>query len=133
MYTFKTIVRLHDTDAAGVLFFGNYFKLAHDAYESFMISIGFGFREMFEQKDYLLLIVHAEGDYKKPLRTGDELTIELKTEELGKSSYTLGYRLLDSAGNEVCSVRTVHVAVNKLTEKATRLPEGLREKLETIR
>jgi hypothetical protein len=38
MYTYQTTIRLHHTDAAGVVFFSNLFVIAHDAYESFLES-----------------------------------------------------------------------------------------------
>lgn len=32
MFTYKTQIRLHDTDAAGILFFAQQFEIIHDAY-----------------------------------------------------------------------------------------------------
>jgi acyl-CoA thioesterase FadM len=36
MFKTQTNVKLHDTDAAGILFFSNHFRIAHTAYEDFM-------------------------------------------------------------------------------------------------
>ncbi len=133
MYTYETSVRLHDTDAAGVLFFGNYFRLAHMAYESFMESIGYSFRTIIHEADYLILIVHAEADFRRPLYVGDRLTIDVRTGKLGRSSFSLEYDLKNEAGETVATANSVHVNTDKTTGNAVPLPEGLKAKLEEIR
>ena len=72
MYTYQTKIKLHETDAAGLLFFSNQFKLVHDAYEELLETIGLGFAELIRNKDYFLPIVHAEADFKLPLFVDDE-------------------------------------------------------------
>ncbi|MCA9407426.1 MAG: acyl-CoA thioesterase, partial [Candidatus Omnitrophica bacterium] len=62
MYTYQTKIKLHETDAAGLLFFSNQFKLIHDAYESLLESLGLSFQELIRNKNYFLPIVHAESD-----------------------------------------------------------------------
>ena len=39
-FFYRFTVRLHDIDAAGVMFFGHLFRHAHDAYESVMANLG---------------------------------------------------------------------------------------------
>ena len=41
-FEYRFSIRLHDTDAAGVLFFAHLLRHAHDAYEAFMEQAGFG-------------------------------------------------------------------------------------------
>jgi len=130
-FLYHAPVRLHLTDAAGVLFFGSYFTLAHDAYETYMESIGFHFDRIFKQSDYLLLIAHAEGDYKAPMFTGDPLSIEVTCTKLGSRSYTLQY-VIKREDNEMAVMRTVHVCVDKETGKSRALPSELRDQLKGI-
>jgi 1,4-dihydroxy-2-naphthoyl-CoA hydrolase len=132
MYLHQAIVRLHNTDAAGLLFFAEQFRLAHDAYESYMESIGYAFAPLLRNSPYLLPIVHAEADFLKPLATGDRLTIQVMAERIGDTSFTLGYKLLRDSTELIGSVRTVHVLVDKRNgEKLSLLPE-LRSKLLAI-
>ncbi len=42
MYQYHHKVKLHETDAAGILFFSHQFEMIHDAYESLLEKIGFG-------------------------------------------------------------------------------------------
>jgi len=129
MYTLQTSVKLHDTDAAGLLFFTNQFKMAHDAYEGFMEQIGFGFARIFQVEDFLLPIVHAEADYKARLQVGDRLTIQLTVEKIGDSSFVLLCDLSDAGGKSVGIVRTVHVCTDKGSGKKRSLPDKLRRGL----
>ena len=78
MYVYQTKIKLHETDAAGLIFFSNQFKLMHDAYESLLETIGFGFSDLIRKCDFFLPIIHAEADYKKPLFVGDVLEIQVK-------------------------------------------------------
>jgi 1,4-dihydroxy-2-naphthoyl-CoA hydrolase len=58
---FKTqrVVRLKDTDAAGIIFFANYFIFAHETYELFLEEIGYSARRIIQEESFLLSIVHA--------------------------------------------------------------------------
>ncbi|HUV30045.1 MAG TPA: thioesterase family protein [Acidobacteriota bacterium] len=129
MVTFGTSVRLHDTDAAGLLFFGHQFTIAHDAYETFMEQIGCGFARIIREEDFLLPIVHAEADYRAELFVGDRLTVRLTVEDVGDTSFTLAYDLLGDDGKSAGTVRTVHVCMDKAGRKKKPLPDGLRRAL----
>jgi 1,4-dihydroxy-2-naphthoyl-CoA hydrolase len=129
MYTLQTSVKLHDTDVAGLLFFANQFKMAHDTYEGFMEQIGFGFARILQSEDFLLPIVHAEADYKARLQVGDSLTIRLTVEKIGDSSFVLLNSLSNTDGKSVGTVRTVHVCTDKGTGKKRSLPDELRRGL----
>ena len=41
MYSYTTRVNFFNADGAGVLFFGNIFRIIHSAYEEFMYDAGF--------------------------------------------------------------------------------------------
>lgn len=133
MYTISAAVRLPDTDAAGILFFGNYFKLAHDAYEAFMEPIGFGLSHIIGEADFLVLIAHAEADYEKPLRLGEKLTVELTVENVGQTSFALSYLVKDAQNETAATVKTIHVAVDKKSGDKVPLPEKLRDALARLR
>lgn len=128
MFETQTDVKLHDTDAAGILFFANHFRIAHSTYESFMKSIGCGLDYIIRESDYLLLIVHAEADYKRSLFLGDNFTISLKA-EIGRTSFVLAYSFTDAQGNVASILRTVHVAIDKKTREKIPLPEKVRQGL----
>jgi 1,4-dihydroxy-2-naphthoyl-CoA hydrolase len=131
MFETQVDVRLYDTDAAGIVFFANYFRIAHDAYQVFMKSIGHGLDRIIGQSDYLLPIVHAEADYKKPLVFGNIVTVSIKG-QVKDTSFVVSYTLKDESGVTVAQLQTVHVAMDKRTGKKIALPEEIKKGLSTI-
>ena len=133
MYQYQTTVKLHETDAAGLLFFAHQFRIAHDAYEAFMTSAGFGFATVLKQGSFLLPIVHASADFTAPLFVGDALTVSVQAEEVSEHSFVLSYQLSRGQGTEVGRARTVHVCLSMKTKQKEPLPEPLREALQQIK
>ena len=133
MFTYDTTVKLHQTDAAGIVFFARYFDIAHDAYEAFMKSIGFGFDRIIPHEGLLLLVAHAEADYKQSLAVSGSAKVRMTAEKIGRSSFVLKYEIRDSENRLAGELRTVHVAVARETGEKTRLPEELRAELEAIK
>jgi len=132
MYTYPTTIKLHETDAAGLLFFSHQFKLIHDAYESLLESVGFGFAVLIREKDYFLPIVHAECDYKLPLFVGDKVTIEVTVDNIGETSFTFAYQLKNDTGELVGCGKTVHVTMDKATQKKITIPGDMRSAIEKL-
>jgi len=129
MFTYRTTVRLPQTDAAGVMFFGEYFTVAHDAYQGFMRHIGLPLVSFLNEHDFLPLIVHAECDYKQAVFTDDELVVAVSVARLGRGSFELSYVIGREDQQPVAMVRTVHATVDKSTHQPISLPEMLRRGL----
>jgi len=129
MYKKEYFVTLPDSDAAGILFFGNYLKLAHVLYEEFMAEIGFSLRYIIDKAEFLVLIVHSEADYKKSLYLGDTYSLGLTVSQIGNSSFELSYKFTNAESTIIAEVKTVHVVVSKKSKKAIRVPETLKEQL----
>jgi 1,4-dihydroxy-2-naphthoyl-CoA hydrolase len=125
-------IKLHDTDAAGILFFTNQLKIAHDIYEKFLNQIGFSLADRFSRRDFFLPIVHAEADYCRPLVVGDVIRIALSVENIGRASFTLKYSLSNLNGKPVGSAVTVHVTTDPDTGGKIELPEDFRTKMEKV-
>ena len=132
MYIYQTKIKLHETDAAGLLFFSNQFKIVHDAYESLLERIGFGFADLIRNQKFFLPIVHCEADYKAPLFVGDPVEVQVIVTKIGKTSFTFAYRLIDAAQKIVGTAETVHVTVDKSTRAKIPLPAELRAKIEEL-
>ena len=130
MFTCTTHVRLNDTDAAGVIYFANQFRIAHEAFEHFLDSVNLGVAHMLDNTEYRFPIIHAEADYRSPLKVGDALTIHMTVDRIGESSVALGFQILDLRGKKVGTVKIVHVAVDKATWKKRPLPQELRSVFE---
>lgn len=126
-FVYRLPVRFHEVDPAGIVFFARYFQYAHDAQEAWLREIGFPLEIPITERGVMLPLVHAEADYHRPLRTGQEMTIELSVVRLGQSSFTLETRIGTDQNANHAVVRTVHVCVDPVTEKSKPLPESLRD------
>ena len=129
MFTYKTRIFLHHTDAAGRLFFANQFFLIHEAKELFYESLGLPISYMLEHPDITLPVVHAESDYKAILVSGDEIEIQVWVEKIGETSVSFSFDLFKNK-DLVGTGRTVCVAVDKRTGKKTPIPNEWRKKFE---
>jgi len=126
MYEYKTTIQMHDTDAAGVLFFANQFKITHDAYQAWLEQHGIKFVDMIQKQSYFLPMVHAESDYKAPLAVGDKITVALALENIGETSFTLAFTLRNEKNTVVGTGKAVHVATDAKTKEKIPLPADLR-------
>ena len=129
MFIYKTEIHLHDTDAAGRIFFANQFKIVHDAYEALLVKFNFSFPTMLKGGRYFLPIVHAESDYKAHLTVGDKISIGIKVGHIGHTSFTFEY-IIRRGTTIVGTAKTVHVTISTKTDKKTPLPASLRRSLE---
>ncbi len=126
---YRFFIRLHDTDAAGLLFFGHLFRHAHDAFESFMAEIGFPLDRMIQEGQALLPLAHAEADYRRPLRHGDQVRVLVRVLEIRRRSFAIGYRFMNLQGELAASASTIHVQVSGDITPAAALSEPLRTAL----
>ena len=126
----ETRIRLYDTDAAGFLFYGSQFRIAHEALENFLEHLGLPIAGIIHGREILFPVVHAEADYRAPLAVGDRLTVRVGVRAIGDRSFTLVYRLSLPDGRDAGSAVTVHAALDPATGTARALPEGLRAALE---
>ena len=132
MYSYNTTLRMHDTDAAGVLYFVNQLRIAHEAFEAFMASAGLGIAQIIDNADYQIVIIHAEADYTAPLFLGDRITVEVLADHIGETSFAILYRFLKDEGHAVGIAKTVHVAIDRKTRKKRHLPMDIRATIEKL-
>ncbi len=132
MFTYQTKIHLHDTDAAGRLFFANQLKIVHDAYETLLETISFGFADIIREHNFFLPIVQCEAEYKKPLFVGDVIEIQITVAKIGQTSFVFAYKLFNAAGELVGTAKTVHVTVSDETGEKVPLPDALRDKVRAL-
>src|SRR5579863_2587067 len=130
MFKYTAKIRLHDTDAGGIIFFANQFNIIHDAYEDLLEKFGWSFQKMLKGTNYFLPIVHAESDYKTPVLVGDKIAVAIKVGHIGKTSFSFEYTL-KRGSTLVGTAKTVHVTINQKTRKKIPLPPAMRKALST--
>lgn len=101
-FIYKRRIAFHETDAAGVVYFANYFRLAEEAETHALASL-----ESIVTKDgYLYPRVHAEADYHAPLHFFDEVSVHACITRIGSSSVAWQFQIYNNHG--VCAtVKTI--------------------------
>ena len=117
-------VQLQEVDAAGVVFYANYFVYAHQAYEQALLGAGFDLAQLLAAGRFALPMVHAEADYRHPLRYGDVVDLAIARTRIGGRSFTL-VCTLTSAGTTVATVTHVHACLEIATKVSAALPPDL--------
>ena len=120
--------RLHDIDAAGVVFFGRFFYYAHDAYEAFLNHHQQSIDKILHS-DFILPISHTEADFKAPVFLNEAITIEIFSCDVGDNEFSLSYHFLDHAGKIKVTALTRHVCVDRNSHRRTTLPGNIRSLL----
>ena len=80
-----------------------------------------------------VIIARAECDYRSPAHFGDELEVRLNVAEIGRSSFTLAYEIVQAAGDRlVASGKTVMVSYDYAAGASVPLPQATRMLLEGL-
>lgn len=118
-------VRFGDEDHAQIVYYPRFFHFFHCAFEDFFDEQGFRYRDCLEVDRVGWPAVHAEADYEKPVRFGDELEIEVSVARIGEKSAT--FRYVARRGGETCCRATIVVACIAMETYAARpIPDKYR-------
>lgn len=122
-------VAFDDTDAEGIVFFGNYFRMAHRALEKYLPLIDIPWAEWFKSPEYGCPLVHAEADFTSPMRAGDPYLAKLTVKEVGNSSVHFQYEF-SRDGKITAKLLTSHVFMDRKKREKMDIPQSIRARLE---
>jgi len=84
-------------------------------------------------KDFAQVVVKQEITHRKPLLLAPEpIVIETWISHLGKSSYTIQYRILDESGDVAAEGSSLMAVVDPDSGRPIRMPDELRGMLEPL-
>ena len=129
MFKEEIKINFYDCDPAGILFYANLFKFAHKTYESLVESFELpgGY---FDSEDFVVPIIHTEGNYFIPMKPGDEVDVSVFVSQIRTSSFELTYNFANTDSKICAQVQTVHVFVDRNTFEKINIPSEILEKLE---
>ncbi|MCE5317662.1 MAG: acyl-CoA thioesterase [Parachlamydia sp.] len=129
-YKTRNLVRMHDTDMAGILYFPRIYRFVNDGLEDLMESEGYGFIRVFKDSKLLTVTVHCEADYYSPLKVGDELNIHIAVERIGSSSFTMVYEIYKTDQTHAGRAKTVFTVIDRETKQKAGIPDPFKSMLE---
>ncbi len=122
---YENSVRFEETDAQGIVFYGNYVTYQDEAVTEFLDAVGYGYED-FEKRDWDVRVVNVELDYRGSATFRDDLVNAMRVSAVKESSIEFEYECRRAGDDEVLvEGRVTHVAVEG--EEPTRVPDGFRE------
>jgi 4-hydroxybenzoyl-CoA thioesterase len=121
-----------DIDNAGIVYYPRFMHYFHLAMEEFFSSeMGIDYADVLHQRKLSLPTVHVEANFRRRMRYGDQINIEVRVVNVGQTSITWGYRGYRMAREEemVVEGQNVTVCIHPDTFEKTDLPEWLRKGL----
>jgi acyl-CoA thioester hydrolase len=128
-YRHRLSVRFRDCDAMGHVNHAVYFTYLEQCRLTF-------WRELTgtPSPHTRVIVARAECDYRAPAHFGDELDVRLNVAEIGRSSFTLVYEIVQAGSDRlVASGKTVMVSYDYAVGASVPLPDLSRALLERFR
>lgn len=125
MYSEEIKIGFADSDPGGIMFFSRIFEYAHEAYENMLSGMDLK-TNYFTDTNFALPLIHAEADFKSPIRIHEKITVQIFVEEIRDSSFDLKYTFMDNENNLKALVKTIHVMISKSTGEKHSLTEELK-------
>ncbi len=108
-FVYSRVVRFHETDAAGVVYFANLLTLCHEAYEAALAEAGIDLKLFFSQSgNQAVPVVHTSADFYRSVVCGEAIAISLTPRQISPDSFEIDYEIND----ELKSQRDLSVGAN---------------------
>ncbi|PSQ22029.1 acyl-CoA thioesterase [Halobacteriales archaeon QS_9_67_17] len=120
----NTTVRFAETDAQGIVFYGNYVTYQDETFSQYLREIGYPWTDI-EQADWDIHVVNVDIDYRAPAAFSDELVCGIRADAIEESSLTFEWVCRQRDGPTCAEGSVTHVAVSD--GEPTTVPEAFRE------
>jgi acyl-CoA thioester hydrolase len=122
---YENDVRFEETDAQGIVFYGNYATYQDEAFTEFMAAIGYPYSDL-EEEGWDVHVVNLELSYRKPAEFRDHLSNAMRVAAIRDSSIEFAYECRNAEGELLVEGTVVHVAVDESGDPV-RVPDAFRE------
>lgn len=123
----RNTVRLAETDATGVVFFGEYAVYLDEAMIAYFAELGYDWERM-NECEWDMAIVNVEIDYRSYTQLGEEVINAFRIANLGERSITGEYRARTAADDELTAEGSITaVFIDDETRETIPVPQEFRE------
>jgi len=131
VYRARLEVQFGDIDQARIVYYPRFIHYFHVAMEQFFRDVvGIDYPQVMNDHRLGHPTVHLDVDFKKPLRYGDFVEIEVRIESIGTTSVIWDYTVFTRGSDVVHAtgrVATVNIDLDDF--KKVEIPDWLRERL----
>jgi 4-hydroxybenzoyl-CoA thioesterase len=128
-YVQRVPVRFEDVDFARVVYFPRLFGYCHNVFEDFFAKeLGQTYSQVLTDRKVGFPSVHAEADFRAPLRFGDVCRVVMETVKVSSRSITSRYQLYRGETDLLCARVEIVTAGIKMDDfTPTDIPEDVKE------
>ncbi len=121
--TFKFSLRVYfeDTDAAGVVYYGNYLKFMERARSEWFLQSSIGMKSLIEEHHLVFVVSRTELNYRRSARLEDCLDVSVELAELKRASAVFK-QVISRNGEVICEGLTRVGCVNTQTMRPAAIP-----------
>ena len=118
----------HDTDAGGVVYYGNYLKYLEEARTEFLENKGLSVKA-FHDRQFLYAVRKCTITYRSPARYGDRIICDATLKNITAAQIVFDQKIIDKeTGRILVEAEVTLVSLNEQF-KPMAIPEDLKEKL----
>lgn len=131
VFSIQVQINYEDTDAGGVVYYGNYLGYMERARNAYLREQGFPLLTLRDQHQVLFVVTEARLKYLLPARLDDELRVTLGIIKAGGAGVEFEHLVL--RGTDCLVKGEIKLAIlNSVTFKPCRMPQVLRPSLGDI-
>ena len=116
------LIRYYETDQMGFVHHSNYLRYFELARIEWISSLGLSYQKM-EERGYLMPVIKANIDFKKPLTFGKSFRIKIESNKMPKVKFELTYEVLLEENEIIAKGSTVLAFLSSHNLKPIRCPE----------
>ena len=87
------LIRYYETDQMGFVHHSNYLRYFELARIEWISSLGFSYQKM-EERGYLMPVINANIEFKRPLTFGNSFRVKIQSKEIPKVKFELIYEIV---------------------------------------
>ncbi len=128
----ETIIRVYyeDTDAAGIVYYANYFRFLERGRTEFLRSLGHD-QHALMQEGIAFAVRSASAEFLKPARLDDLLTVETAIAALGRAQLSFAQRIM--RGHELLLDAKIRIAcIDPAAGRPVPMPRVLHQQLSAL-
>ena len=116
------LIRYYETDQMGFVHHSNYLRYFELARIEWISSLGFSYQKM-EERGYLMPVVNANIEFKRPLTFGNSFRVKIQSKEIPKVKFELIYEIILDKDIIIARGSTILAFLSSHNLKPVRCPK----------
>jgi acyl-CoA thioester hydrolase len=122
-----------DVDLAGIVYFPRFFTYFENAELEWIRSLGLSYEGFLEEMNVWMPRVSTHANFRAPAKLADLLSIQMRLDRLGRTSFTLGFEAVRlPEGTPIADGYIVVATVDRVSFRPTPVPERLARRLSEL-